>query len=146
MSSIKEQDCREVLMVDLAYQFLLDQQDPVSYKDLMDQIFLLKGFSKEEIKNNIASLYTDFNVDGRFVCVGRGMWGLRSWYPVERSSDAAVALGMRQDDLEEEELVDEVEEAIPLEKEEAILTDAVLGEDLEEELEEVDGELDEEEY
>jgi DNA-directed RNA polymerase subunit delta len=112
----------------------------------MDQIFLLKGFSKEEIKNNIASLYTDFNVDGRFVCVGRGMWGLRSWYPVERSSDAAVALGMRQDDLEEEELVDEVEEAIPLEKEEAILTDAVLGEDLEEELEEVDGELDEEEY
>ncbi|MBJ8192614.1 DNA-directed RNA polymerase subunit delta, partial [Bacillus cereus] len=45
-------------------------------------------FSDEEINDVIAQLYTEINIDGRFACVGTNLWGLKRWYPVDKSEDA----------------------------------------------------------
>lgn len=49
----------------------------------------------------IAQLYTEINIDGRFICVGKSLWGLKRWYPTEQATDAAVAQNVKEDDSDE---------------------------------------------
>lgn len=97
---------REVAMVDLAYQALQENDhQPMIYRDLMDHIAKLKGFTDDEVAQYISQFYTDLNIDGRFVCVGRSLWGLRDWYLTEQTTDSAIASSILTDD---EEFEDEV--------------------------------------
>ena len=98
---ISEDDLREIAMVDLAYDVLKEHGEAMLFHDLLQEIVKLKGFTEEETKEYIAQLYTEINIDGRFVCVGKGLWGLKQWYPVEQTTDSAVAANVK-DDLEEE--------------------------------------------
>jgi DNA-directed RNA polymerase subunit delta len=87
----------ETSMVDLAYQILKEKGEPLLYLDLLKEIAKLKGFSEEEIEKYIAQLYTDINIDGRFICDGRNLWGLRAWYPTEQATDSAIAANVKDD-------------------------------------------------
>lgn len=89
---------RETAMVDLAYDFLQEKGEAMQYRDIMDEVSSMKGFTKEEAEHYIAQLYTEINIDGRFVCVGRNLWGLREWYPTEQATDSAVAANVKEDD------------------------------------------------
>lgn len=102
-------DVREVAMVDLAYDILREQGEAMLFRDLLEKIVQLKGFSDEETNHYIAQLYTEINIDGRFVCVGKSLWGLKQWYPIEQATDSAVVANVK-DDLEEEVLDDEEDE------------------------------------
>lgn len=92
----------ETPMVDLAYDLLKSKGEPMIYRDIMDEIAKMKGFTEEEINQYIAQLYTEVNIDGRFICVGRSLWGLREWYPTEQATDSAVAANVKDDYLEDE--------------------------------------------
>lgn len=74
-------------MVDLAFLILKAANTPFYYRDLMAEVAKLRGMSEEEINDTIAQLYTEINIDGRFACVGTNLWGLKRWYPLERSDD-----------------------------------------------------------
>lgn len=74
-------------MVDLAFMILKAANTPHYYRDLMNEVAKVRGMSEEEINNAIAQLYTEINIDGRFACVGTNLWGLKRWYPIERSED-----------------------------------------------------------
>nr|WP_211184693.1 DNA-directed RNA polymerase subunit delta [Paenibacillus lemnae] len=74
-------------MVDLAFMVLKAANTPYYYRDLMNEVAKLRGFTEEEINETIAQLYTEINIDGRFACVGTNLWGLKRWYPLERSDD-----------------------------------------------------------
>nr|WP_245256215.1 DNA-directed RNA polymerase subunit delta [Paenibacillus lactis] len=74
-------------MVDLAFMVLKAANTPYYYRDLMNEVAKLRGFTEEEINETIAQLYTEINIDGRFACVGTNLWGLKRWYPLERSED-----------------------------------------------------------
>ena len=89
---------RETAMVDLAYDLLQEKGEAMQYRDIMDEVSSMKGFTKEEAEHYIAQLYTEINIDGRFVCVGRNLWGLREWYPTEQATDSAVAANVKEDD------------------------------------------------
>lgn len=78
---------QEIPMVDLAFMVLKSANTPYYYRDLMNEIAKLRGFSEKEINETIAQLYTEINIDGRFACVGTNLWGLKRWYPLERSDD-----------------------------------------------------------
>lgn len=78
---------REMPMVDLAFAILKAANTPFYYLDLMKEVAKLRGLSDEEMKETIAQLYTEINIDGRFACVGTNLWGLKRWYPVDRSED-----------------------------------------------------------
>lgn len=84
---------REMPMVDLAFEVLKAANTPFYYRDLMNEIAKLRGFSEEQINEVIAQLYTEINIDGRFACVGSNVWGLKRWYPVERDTDGSVTGG-----------------------------------------------------
>ncbi len=103
-------------MVDLAFEVLKAANTPFYYRDLMNEIAKLRGFSEGQINEVIAQLYTEINIDGRFACVGSNVWGLKRWYPVERDSDGSVAAGAKRpriindDDDDDEDMFSEDEE------------------------------------
>ncbi|MEK3732693.1 MULTISPECIES: DNA-directed RNA polymerase subunit delta [Paenibacillus] len=78
---------QEIPMVDLAFMVLKAANTPYYYRDLMNEVAKLRGFTEEEINETIAQLYTEINIDGRFACVGTNLWGLKRWYPLEKSED-----------------------------------------------------------
>jgi len=118
-AQLTEEELREMPMVDLGYKILQSRGEPMLYRELLQEVARLKGFSEEEIMRYIAHLYTEINIDGRFVCVGRSLWGLKHWYPTEQTTDSAVA-GNIKDDYDDEDLDEELyeEEEEPLERDE----------------------------
>jgi DNA-directed RNA polymerase subunit delta len=110
------EQAKEMPMVDLAFEVLKAANTPFYYRDLMAEISKIKGLSEDQVMQVIAQLYTEINIDGRFACVGTNLWGLKRWYPVEKSEDT-VGTGKRpriindeDDDLDDEELFAEEEE------------------------------------
>ncbi|CAM4468469.1 DNA-directed RNA polymerase subunit delta [Paenibacillus tarimensis] len=119
---------QEMPMVDLAFEVLKSINTPLYYRDLMMEIAKIRGLSAEQINDVIAQVYTEINIDGRFACVGSNMWGLKRWYPVERSEDpvsnAKRPRIINDDDDDEEELyADEEEETYTADEEDFDLFD-----------------------
>ena len=120
-------------MVEIAHEVLRSANETFYYRDLMKKVAELRGMSEEDIQESIARLYTDINIDGRFVCVGENIWGLRRWYPVERTMERGAGKRfVRRDeaDLDEDDALDDV---IDLEEDVTILDDAPFVEEEEEE-------------
>lgn len=113
---IDPEKVHEIPMVDLAFEILKSANTPFYYRDLMNEVAKIRGLSEDEINQVIAQLYTEINIDGRFACVGSNLWGLKRWYPVERSEDPVGnakrprIINDDDDDLEDEELYAEEEE------------------------------------
>ncbi len=107
--NLAKEKVRETAMVDLAYDLLQEKGEAMLYKDIMAKVSKVKGFTKEETESYIAQLYTEINIDGRFVCVGRNLWGIRAWYPTEQATDSAIAANVKDDDYDD---FDEVEEEL----------------------------------
>ncbi|TFE26077.1 DNA-directed RNA polymerase subunit delta [Cohnella luojiensis] len=107
---------REMPMVDLAYELLKTANTPFYYRDLMIEIAKMRGLSDSQVTDVIAQLYTEINIDGRFACVGSNVWGLKRWYPVERSDDPMNGGAKRpriindDDDEDDDDLYGEDEE------------------------------------
>ncbi|WP_058301018.1 DNA-directed RNA polymerase subunit delta [Gorillibacterium timonense] len=103
-------------MVDLAFLILKTANTPFYYRDLMAEVAKYKGYSDDQVREVIAQLYTEINVDGRFACVGNNLWGLKRWYPVDNKAEDSIG-GKRpriinddDDDLDEEDTFTEEEE------------------------------------
>ncbi|KOP65665.1 DNA-directed RNA polymerase subunit delta [Bacillus sp. FJAT-18019] len=84
---IDPEKIQEIPMVDLAFMVLKAANTPYYYRDLMNEVAKIRGFTEQEINETIAQLYTEINIDGRFACVGTNLWGLKRWYPLEKSED-----------------------------------------------------------
>jgi DNA-directed RNA polymerase subunit delta len=97
---------RETSMVDLAYDLLKNRGESMPYKEIMDEVAKLKGFSDEDVEQYIAQLFTEINIDGRFVRDSDRKWGLREWYSVEEAAAFAVAVHTKDDEFEDEDLED----------------------------------------
>ncbi|WP_159881877.1 DNA-directed RNA polymerase subunit delta [Paenibacillus puerhi] len=113
---VSAEKAKEMPMVDLAFELLKAVNTPFYYRDLMAEIAKIKGLSDDEVMQVIAQLYTEINIDGRFACVGTNLWGLKRWYPIEKSEDT-VGSGKRpriindeDDDLDDEDIFAEEED------------------------------------
>lgn len=134
-------ELRELPLVEVAYELLALENQPFYYRDLMERVATLRGMTREEVENAIARLYTDMNIDGRFLCIGENVWGLRRWYPTEKTTERGNSRRfLRKDmadyededsvDIEDEELLeDEPPYLLEEEEEEDFEEDVVLGED-----------------
>ncbi|MFB6365621.1 DNA-directed RNA polymerase subunit delta [Paenibacillus elgii] len=139
---IGAEQAKEMPMVDLAFELLKAANTPYYYRDLMTEIAKIKGLSDDEVMQVIAQLYTEINIDGRFACVGTNLWGLKRWYPVEKSEDS-VGSGKRpriindeDDDLDDEDLYAEEEDVFVEEEYDSFDTPRDDDFDAEEEVEE----------
>lgn len=149
---------KEMPMVDLAFLVLKAANTPYYYRDLMVEVAKLRGMTDEQTNDTIAQLYTEINIDGRFACVGTNLWGLKRWYPLERSDDPVGnskrprIINDEDDDLEDDDFTEE-EESYTAEEEDfdAIdedRDDLYSDDDSEEEVDEdvvIDEEIDEDE-
>ncbi|GIP40306.1 hypothetical protein J31TS4_35860 [Paenibacillus sp. J31TS4] len=113
---IPVEQAKEMPMVDLAFLVLKAANTPFYYRDLMQEIAKIKGFTEEEVMDVIAHLYTEINVDGRFACVGSNLWGLKRWYPVDNKMEEGMGAVKRpriinddDDDLDDEDYHEEEE-------------------------------------
>ncbi|CAB3396310.1 DNA-directed RNA polymerase subunit delta [Kyrpidia spormannii] len=102
----------EASFVDLAYEVLREGGTPAHYRDLLADVAQLKGLSDEELDEVIARLFTDINVDGRFIHLGGNVWGLKRWYPTDKTADRSLgkkAAAVVDDEEEEDEDLELVE-------------------------------------
>lgn len=105
--NLSEEKARETSMVDLAFEILKTLNSPLNYRDLMKRVAETKGMSDEDIINAIAQLYTEINIDGRFACVGENLWGLKRWYPMDKTEGINAGKRFVNDDEDDEEDDDE---------------------------------------
>ena len=110
----------EISLVDLAYAILKQTNKPFHYRDLMQEVARVKGLTDEEVNNVIARLYTEINIDGRFICIGANVWGLKRWYPTYKTADAKAAGGKKfvRKDVDEDDFYDDEDDEVYPDEEE----------------------------
>ncbi|NLU49051.1 MAG: DNA-directed RNA polymerase subunit delta [Syntrophomonadaceae bacterium] len=60
---------------DWAFQILQEKQGPVSARELVEDV--LRRMNREVNSTNMASVYTQINLDNRLTHVGDGYWAIR---------------------------------------------------------------------
>lgn len=87
VKELTQEEISNLSMIELGSIILKEENKAVSFQNLFSKIADLKNLSEEDKENMIAQFYTDMNVDGRYLTLGSGMWGLKSWYPVEQAEE-----------------------------------------------------------
>lgn len=87
VKELTQEEIEHLSMIELGAMILKEENKAMAFQDLFAKITDLKELSEEEKTNFMAQLYTDINVDGRFLTLGSGMWGLKRWYPVEQAEE-----------------------------------------------------------
>ncbi|MFJ8258953.1 DNA-directed RNA polymerase subunit delta [Peribacillus asahii] len=90
LQQCSKEQLAEMSLIELAYDLLVEKNEPIFFNDLVAEMAALKGVSKEELAAKIAQFYTDLNVDGRFTSLGENRWGLKIWYPVDQVEEEVV--------------------------------------------------------
>ncbi|BDG37737.1 hypothetical protein PcaKH15_36430 [Parageobacillus caldoxylosilyticus] len=90
LQQYSQEELREMSFVELASLILSEKREALSFQQLVDEVAALIGLSEQEVKQRLAQYYTDLNIDGRFICVGENVWGLRTWYPFDQTEDETV--------------------------------------------------------
>lgn len=90
LKQFSKEQVSEMSLIELAFELLVEKNEPLYFNDLVDEIAALKGSSKEEVAAKIAQFYTDLNIDGRFTSLGENRWGLKTWYPVDQVEEEVV--------------------------------------------------------
>lgn len=94
---------KEMPLVEIAYEVFKQSKKNYSFYDLVKEISIIKGLSEEETTNNLAQLFTELNIDGRFIHLGQNEWGLKKWFHV----DELETLHLTHDEDEEDDIYDD---------------------------------------
>ena len=104
-------ELEDMALVDIAYEILRSTNEPVYFRDMMQEVSNIRELTEEESMAIIARLYTEINMDGRFLCIGNNIWGLKRWYPVDKTMDKnSSAKHFFRKDLEEDYYDDDEDE------------------------------------
>jgi DNA-directed RNA polymerase subunit delta len=95
LQQYSQEELREMSFVELASLILSEKREALSFQQLVDEVAALIGLSEQEVKQRLAQYYTDLNIDGRFICVGENVWGLRAWYPFDQTEDETVMVATK---------------------------------------------------
>lgn len=99
-----QEQIQKMSMIELANVLLADEKKEMNFLALFDKVAEHKQFTESQKEDLLARFYTDLNVDGRFTTLGSNLWGLKRWYPVDQTSEKALAETRKRD--AEEELED----------------------------------------
>lgn len=105
--------------VDMAYTILKERKTDLYFRDLLTEVLAARQVPSYLMKQAMAELHTQVNMDSRFSFKGKGFWGLTEWAPLPRTSggrseepSAAVldeTVEIRRTKLQEVQQPDEVE-------------------------------------
>ncbi|MGO0063718.1 DNA-directed RNA polymerase subunit delta [Brevibacillus fluminis] len=147
LKHIEAERLSEMAMVDIAYEILRETNRPFNFREIMDEISAMRGLTTEQTMSIIAQVYTEVNIDGRFICIGDNTWGLKRWYPTETIEETQEGGGKKKkvvldDDFDDYDIEDEVE--AEFEEEDTTFDeteDDFLDDEFEEEVDEDDEEI-----
>lgn len=154
---IDSEKLSEMALVDIAYEILRETNRTYNFRELMDELAKLRNMTNEQVMAIIAQVYTEINIDGRFVCLGDNVWGLKRWYPTDTVEETQEGGGTKKkkvildDDFDdydtEDDIVEEYEEddVVIFEDDEEFVDEDVDIEEEELDAEIVDEEIEEEE-
>ncbi len=137
-----KQQLQEESLIDIAYALLNDRTSSMTVPDLFEEMRTLTGFTKKEMMDKLPQFYTDMNVDGRFLALDEGQWGLREWYPLEQIAEETAPVVKTHEDEEDEEVFEEDEDLLLEDEDE----EEILIEEEDEDEEDLDIDYDAEEY
>lgn len=81
------------LTLDRCYALLKRERQPRNFRDLLSAAWKELWPDRELTGATLAALYTNLNLDARFVPQGKGVWGLAEWHPRQsRPSIPATSL------------------------------------------------------
>lgn len=151
LKHIEAERLSEMAMVDIAYEILRETKRTFNFREIMDEISAMRGLTTEQTMSIIAQVYTEINIDGRFICIGDNTWGLKRWYPTETIEETQEGGGKKKkvvldDDFDDYDIEDEAE--AEFEEEDTTFEeteDDFLDDEFEEEAEEDDEEIIDEE-
>jgi len=83
--------------VDAAYRILKDRKTDLYFRDLLTEVLTARKVPSYLMKQAMAELHTQVNMDSRFIFKGKGFWGLTEWVPLPRTAgskteDASAAV------------------------------------------------------
>lgn len=114
-----QEEIQQLPLVELAWEIMKATKEPFYFRDLMKEIQTLRKMSEDEVMEVIARLYTEINIDGRFLCIGQNVWGLKRWYPVDKVAEKGAgkrfvrssgdAFSDDDEDLDDDEFVEDLE-------------------------------------
>jgi len=83
--------------VDAAYRILKDRKTDLYFRDLLTEVLIARKVPSYLMKQAMAELHTQINMDSRFTFKGKGFWGLTEWVPLPRTAgskteDASAAV------------------------------------------------------
>lgn len=87
IETLSHEQLQQLALVDLAFEILREEKQPLAFGDLIEKIKEYKDIAKDEYEERIARFYTNLNLDGRFISIGENYWGLRGWYPVDQKKE-----------------------------------------------------------
>jgi len=90
LAQYSKEELQELSLIEMAYEFLKNSKQPISFNELVKEIQAAADISEQEIRSRLAQFYTDINIDGRFRSLGENRWGLRVWYPVDSAEEELV--------------------------------------------------------
>ncbi len=152
LQNIDQEKLNEMAMVDIAFEILKEQNRPYNFRELMGEIAALRNMTEEQMMSMIAQVYTEVNIDGRFICLGDNTWGLKRWYPMETVEESQEGGGKKKklvsdDDFDDDYELDEELDEVYEEDDDLIAYDDeedFIDEDLDDD-DEIEEDLDEEE-
>ncbi|MBO9130105.1 DNA-directed RNA polymerase subunit delta [Bacillus sp. 165] len=84
------EELKELSMIELAHAIMENRKQAITFSDVVSEVANILGLSEEQVVDKLSQFYTDLNIDGRFICIGEGRWGLRSWYPYEQIEEEVL--------------------------------------------------------
>lgn len=120
LEAFSKEEQKGLSMVDLAFELLQAEKQPLPLQDFIEQIKKSKQISEEEFEEQIARFYTNLNLDGRFMFIGENHWGLKEWYPFDQTKeDIEIPKPKRRKRKKKKPVEDDYEEAYDEDDEEA---------------------------
>ena len=110
IANTNRENLQEYSMIELAILVLEKTNKALNYREIFNQVADIKGYSESERQSNLALFYTDLNLDGRFLTLGGGEWGLKKWYSVEQIDEVIQIEATPKKRKKKKKVVDPVED------------------------------------
>lgn len=82
---MKGKDVPRISDAERAVAVLQRARQPLYYRDLIQQVVREQDGTDAAPAHRLAEIYTQINMDSRFVHLGKGLWGLCAWVPQDNT-------------------------------------------------------------
>lgn len=103
-----DNEVNELSAIEIAYEIFEQTKKSFAFKALANEIADLKEMPSERLTDLYSQLYTQINIDGRFIHLGKNEWGLKSWYPIGKTEELQEIRDYPDEVISEEHTDEEV--------------------------------------